>query len=176
MWEKIKSVFWKFMSGMICTLVATLMATPPHGAHGNGNGFGMNGFLCFAIWIGLMFVDIKLNSFLALGLSIVAYIGFGSKTGNLSSDMTVTIVVMVVGLAVLIMYSRWRDAVAARVTVAHGEGKQCCPKCGSTMIHFVQGHTNVYTEYNNGIVPEVKSQHEAGYWKCDNCGKEFNRG
>ncbi len=174
--NKIGRGFFKFIFGMIITaFVLTLTSSPEQG------GVNLNGFLAFLIWAGLMFLLIKYSTILSLAICftlyfIAIYITQGMSDSFLYSLMSCAI------LIILMISCQHEKIIRGRIKDNHSKGLNCCPRCASTRIHYVQGHTEVSSniEWNYDYIDGrrhrdnvISSKFREGYWKCDNCGKIF---
>ncbi len=173
--RKIGSVFVKIFAGMLITAIVLIICMDK-----DSGGLGVNGFLSFLMWVGLMFLLIKFHVAVSVGVSVALYLLLLFMKDGASQVFMYSAGLCIVA-AIAIAYLKHRVNVGKTVIEHQRQGEKCCPHCGSTNIQFVQGHTetnsNIEWNYDKGDWYRdnvVKSKYFDAHYQCEDCGKEFN--
>ncbi len=172
--EKIKHIVIIFISLLWITFFACLCCTE-HGDDFITGGLGVNGFICFLLWLGFLFVIIKISPILAdIGFTILYIVIRIGKFGiNKEAVENVAAAVLTIGifaalaLAYFKQYRKERRESNERRIKNQNEGKNCCPRCGRTTINYIQPHLE--KKYYGSSEYQYTLEQVNGYWQCTTC-------
>lgn len=177
MFQKIKRGFLIYFSTLWISMLALLMAAD----RSKGvKGLQVNGFLAFIIWVSFMFIMVKISISLADIGFLVLYIIIGTVKFGINEELVESIVIAALLIGIPLLYFRHRSKIDTEVMEKHQRGVECCRRCGSSRIQYIQPHEvhddrveHIYDSWTGGDYA-VQAKHVVeGHYKCNNCGNTW---